>query len=105
MLRPRAVAYDDLGGGLCLSRAAGFLLQHGAESSERAYARGNPPSTSRMSHPGFSFPYLSDEGVFGILTQLRRGSSVVERRTENPCVASSILALGTSKTSCIRRMF
>ena len=24
-----------------------------------------------------------------------RGSSVVEQRTENPCVASSILALGT----------
>ena len=26
-----------------------------------------------------------------------RGSSVVEQRTENPCVASSILALGTTK--------
>ncbi len=31
----------------------------------------------------------------GIARQFSRGSSVVERRTENPCVAGSIPALGT----------
>lgn len=32
-----------------------------------------------------------------ILVRERRGSSVVERRPEEPCVASSILALGTTR--------
>ena len=36
---------------------------------------------------------------YSALAVLSRGSSVVERRTENPCVASSILALGTMNHS------
>ena len=34
--------------------------------------------------------------LIAVKTLLGRSSSVVERRTENPCVASSILAFGTT---------
>ncbi len=37
----------------------------------------------------------SELRVAGHPYKLGRGSSVVERRTENPCVVSSILTLGT----------
>ncbi len=40
--------------------------------------------------------HMADEWVVSAISRARRGSSVVERRTENPCVASSILALGTT---------
>ena len=37
--------------------------------------------------------------------QIRRGSSVVERRTENPCVGSSTLPFGTKKWNTKCRKF
>jgi hypothetical protein len=35
--------------------------------------------------------------TFDVIIKLSRSSSVVERRTENPCVGSSILPFGTSE--------
>gem|GEM_PF-6703021 len=43
----------------------------------------------------FDSPQVHSVQNASLLRRYRRGSSVVEQRTENPCVASSILALGT----------
>ncbi len=39
------------------------------------------------------------------MVDVRRGSSVVEQWTENPCVGSSILPRGTTCIFCVEHVF
>ena len=45
--------------------------------------------------------YLPSGRQGSVHIQISRGSSVVEQRTENPCVVSSILTLGTSSEGIV----